>query len=93
VSEFENVYFRPDWWDALKAPDRDALSARFDHGVGPEGTTGPGIPLRRWLASGRLDRDRRDGKAHLIGHTRSCECGGPSDLVGDESERADLALV
>jgi hypothetical protein len=41
TSEFENTYFRPEWWEGLEQPDRDALLDRLHHGVGPENAPDP----------------------------------------------------
>lgn len=40
LDKFENVFFRPDWWEGLPADTARALTARFMHGVDPR--CGPG---------------------------------------------------
>ncbi|BAH40766.1 MAG TPA: hypothetical protein DGD08_18205 [Gemmatimonas aurantiaca] len=54
TSEFENTYYRPDWWDGLQQTDKDALVDRLHHGVGPDIALNPsylkddGRRLVRW---------------------------------------------
>jgi hypothetical protein len=35
ISEFENTYFRPEWWETRSSVERDAIVARSHHSVGP----------------------------------------------------------
>jgi hypothetical protein len=42
LSEFENVFFRPSWWESLPSQVATALEARFMHGVDPRYGTGVG---------------------------------------------------
>lgn len=41
TSEFENTYYRPEWWEGLSDANRDALLARLQHGVDPETERNP----------------------------------------------------
>jgi hypothetical protein len=42
LSEFENVFFRPSWWESLAPPVVAALEGRFMHGVDPRHGIGIG---------------------------------------------------
>jgi hypothetical protein len=50
ASEFENSYFRPEWWERLNEEDKNILVDRFHHGVGPQN-----LPHRAYL----MDDGRR----------------------------------
>jgi hypothetical protein len=42
ASEFENVFFRPSWWESLSPEAGTTIEARFMHGVDPRHGLGTG---------------------------------------------------